>query len=144
MKKEINKDFSIPEINWEKSFQVPAGYFEDFPNRIQNRILETEKTVKKKNILFFPRYKIAVAAMLLVLLTIGIVKKDLLFNDYYSKEDISEIIENYSYDIDESLILAYIEEKTDLYSQEDESNNEMIDYLIDEGIEIDDLLNVIE
>ncbi|MFC2118191.1 hypothetical protein ACFLTI_07885 [Bacteroidota bacterium] len=139
MEKEKNMKIDVSNINLNNSFRVPDDYFDDLPGLIQRKINKAELKSPKRNIFLYPWSKVA-AAVIVVLLIVTAIDKTNIFTDRFSENEVAEIIDNYSYDIDESLIMAYIEEKTDLFLEETETDYEMINYLIDEGIEIEDLI----
>jgi len=145
MNEEKNIKFNYSDKKLKSNFQLPGGYFDDLPGRIQNRIDKLENVqAERRNIYLYPKYKIAVAAVLVTLLFVTVVNKNRIFSDIYNDNEMIEMIENYSIAMDEESILSYIETETDLYLEEEETDDEMIDYLIDQGIEIEELIDIIE
>ncbi len=62
----------LDDINKENIFKVPDKYFEEFPNRLQDTIREESKKGNGKLISLPTFIKMAVAASILALVTIGI------------------------------------------------------------------------
>ena len=143
MKNSLDDKIKINGIDLKEIYKVPDGYFEDFPTRIQERISQTVKPSGIRKLILYPQFKVVAAAVLVILLFVTIVERNVLFSGK-NVENIGELIENYSYDIDESLILTYMEEEMDLYNSEDELSEEMIEYLLDEGIAVESILEAFE
>lgn len=140
-----NIEFNYSEKNLKANFKVPEGYFENLPGRIQNRIGKLEKvTLNKRSFFLFSPYRIAAAAIFVALLFVTVLNKDRIFSDSFNNSEIAEIIEDYAYLIDEEFILSYIESETDLYSEEEGTDDEMINYILDQGIEVESILNALE
>lgn len=145
MKKGKNIKFNYSDEDLKSNFQIPEDYFKNLPGLVQNRIVKLENNpVKRTNIILHPAFKIAVAAVLVILLYVTVVNKNRIFSDSFNDLEMVDIIENYAFSMDEDFILSYIEFETDLYAEEEETDDEMINYLIDQGIEIEELINIME
>ena len=124
-------------------FRLPEDYFGKFPLRLSDRIETTKKPSGLGRLFHLPQLRFAAAAVLIVLLFVTVIDRELIFSDPSDKY-IEELIENYSYDIDENFIVSYIEEETDIYNNEEEISDEMIEYLLDEGIDLESILDALE
>ena len=131
----------------ELPFQVPEGYFDDLPNRINERIIREEESKRFSIINFLKPIPIALAASLLLLFG--------LFNSVFFKstEEVITQKELSDYVIESEIVdeidLDLILDQSDLaYSYElfdSEVSNKEIEgiqnYLIDEEIDINDIIN---
>lgn len=141
--KEISPQLSG--ISKEKPFKVPEGYFEDFPQRLQDRIRDnTSVPVYHHRILALRPYLAAA-----IILVVAIISGTLIFRNPEGKEvlpdlqtEISQVVEWELYSISEEDILEvmYDEIYWDETNDQDQSD-EIIDFLMNEDIPIDVLLD---
>jgi len=135
----------LEDINKDNIFKVPDNYFEDFPDRLQKRIKETEKNNRTPVIHLRRLINIAAAAVILFFAIYGInrlnnkpASVDQLLSDisteelinYLVESDIStdELLEN----LDMSIIASNEDSFTDEFMPEDPLDEESIDDLLDE------------
>jgi len=136
-----NENIKIKGVKKDNYFKVPEGYFENFPERINKRIAGQKKLSPRRQFFLQPQIRIAAAAVVVLVLFLTLFDRNILVND--KDYEIEEIINMYTVDIDENLILSFIAEETNLYNEE-ESSDELIEYLLDEGIGINEILNALE
>ena len=134
-----NKNNKLP-------FHVPENYFEDLPQRIQDRL---ESAGEKKSVSLYPaiRSRLAIAAIFIGLLTVGYAGFRILFqqdSDFYLSEDEKiEAIEYFGYDLDDELLISAVLDSDIEFTQATESSesDEIIQYLSEEEIDLNILLN---
>lgn len=128
---------NIEQLKKENQFSVPANYFEDLPQQIQAR-----KNQTKPNIIFSTNWYYKILAPTMIVIT--------LFASYYlyqnnttselTPQEISEVIINEELiQIDEEMIYEVYAETATLHQNESE-NEEIIDYLINDNISINLIL----
>jgi hypothetical protein len=127
----------INSIKKNEVFNVPEGYFEDFPQRLNSRIekhdVENSKTLLRLFFSFKFAFPVALAAILVV--------SYFLFDNYSTNSDIKmlsqqEIFNLYNenhIDFDDELLLAAISDEEAVSSNH--SFNEILEYLQDENID---------
>jgi len=158
-----SKDFASELIKIEKEdpFNVPDGYFEKLANNIQEQVSSrSERIPIIEQILIFlkqPKYSLA-TGFVIVLIIVGLFvfikpadKEIQLFSDI-TIEDILEESPELIYDMDESIILEvlfadngddiYNYFENDVFTDTTISDDEIIDYLIDENIETELIYNL--
>ena len=135
----------LEDINKDNIFKVPDNYFEDFPDRLQKRIKETEKNKRTPVIRIRMLINIAAAAAILIFAIYGINRLknqpasiDQLLSDisteelinYLVESDIStdELLEN----LDMTIIASNDNPIMDEIIPEDTLDEETIDDLLDE------------
>lgn len=126
-------------------FKEPEGYFEEFNRKLNERIKYEQPTItpiKKRGIiitLFQPRYAIA-AALIIAICLIGFnfirERKPL------TQQDIAEVVSTYKIEsMDEEVLIDVIEietlNETEMLNEEEISNDVIIDYLVENDIDLD-------
>ena len=125
-------------------FKVPENYFEELPLRIQERLEQVGSRTKSFEMI---RPRLAYAAMIAVLLTIGILGvKTLFFNNTQnslSADEIENAIEYFGYEFeDEMLISALVDSDTEYFPEYSEAESEqIIEYLADEYIDFREIID---
>ncbi len=142
--------FVLKELKTEKSFQVPEGYFEAFPDRLQARINENKKAETKKTIFrtyFTPQLAMAASFIGLMVIAYSGIKFVVNKPDFKSGSENTVIADlpDYSlYDLDETMLYEVYNEassdKNSLRSSETNITDEMIDYLVLEDADIEVLM----
>jgi len=135
----------LPGKGKENPFRVPEGYFEAFPQRLEDRIQSQAKApVRDHRILVLKPYLAAA-----IILVVAIVSATLIFRDPDAQvglpdlqTEISQVVEWELYSISEEDIFdaMYDEgmwEETDVH----QTSDEIIDYLMNEDIPMDVLLD---
>ncbi len=141
--------FSLKDFKTDQSFKVPEGYFEAFPERLQERIKASERPTEKKvlKINFIPR--LTIAASFAGLMFVAYTGIKFIVSNQNSKSDsgISLVADLSDYSVDEldetMLYDAYMEtsETNNSVNQtENSSSDAMIDYLILEDADIEVLM----
>lgn len=137
----------LAKLKKKEHFKVPDGYFEEFPYEVQKRVLESEKNVLWELVLkLFTVRKLAIAGLVVAGLVFGV--PFLLNNDQNLEADVTaeellELVEDGTLEFDEdALIDVYaVALDDDVATSDDDLNDEdIINYLIDEDIDIDEEL----
>ncbi|MBT3209939.1 MAG: hypothetical protein HN704_13665 [Bacteroidetes bacterium] len=124
------------------SFKVPSNYFDEFPMKIQLRISEDKKLPLFNRLFseFKPQISLAFASIFIIVFSF--VGYNIFFENNSDmqliSEDITEIIELQTNDIDEDLMLYALYEDAE---NEEFDNADLINYLIENGIDYDILYN---
>ncbi len=142
---------TLSKIEKQNSFQVPERYFDTLPAIVQERCIKDKGASLSEWLQLILNPKVlAPVSVFIVLIAIGINyfispppqinEGDTLFSlEQLSAEDIYLTMEAGDlYDIDEYLI---VEALIEIESEDDESNDEIIDYLIENGIELSTIIN---
>lgn len=109
----------------QNGFNTPDGYFEKLQQNIVSQTSEKKKTVKLWQ---QPLFKYAVAASLVVVSTTGWFANESYQNKQLRKTELAR--EQMLYDIDESVILEYVQEAQHVKTA-NVSDNEMENYILD-------------
>lgn len=136
---------SLSKIKKDPPFQVPENYFEDFQEGLNKKIHSQSKVpVIERRILAFKPYLAAA-----VLIIIALVSGNLIFKninerraEQHLQTEISEVVEWELYYISEETILEvmnYTGYQEDMPIQD--GDDEIIDYLMNEDIPYDELIN---
>ena len=134
-------------ISKDKPFNVPEHYFEDFPERMLDRIRENRKIpVRHRNLLVLKPY--LAAAMIIV---VAVISGILIFRNPDGKgslpdlqTEISQVVEWELYSISEETILEVMQDDSYLDETIDQDpSDEIIDYLLNEDIPVDALLDAL-
>lgn len=130
LENQINSRIVLEQFkNETQGFSVPDGYFEKLQQNIVAKTTETKKTVK---LWHQPIFKYAVAACLVIASTTG-----WFANVHYQDKQLrnAELAkEQLLYDIDESVILEYVQESQNVKTAnvtDGQSVNEMESYILD-------------
>ncbi len=133
------KNISFMKIKKDLPFKVPSGYFESLPERLNEKI-HLKNVRKTGNRIFSLKSYVAAAVIVIVALAGG----RLFFKDGKEAADlnaqISQTVEWELYSIPETVILEVISGKSP-EAEPDVETDEIIDYLVDEDIPYEDLLN---
>ena len=150
MKKANN---NLSKINKDNPFQIPEDYFDNFPSRLSEKI-HARKTpgVYEKYILTLKPY-LAIAALFIGVVIIGAIFYNVFFRENSIQElktnDIAELIHEDAYYLSEESIIEIIY-MDDIVSEDEQTGdsennlpNEVIDYLINEEIDIIDIIDAL-
>jgi len=134
-------------ISGEKPFKVPEHYFEDFPQRIQDRIHGDKRRVVRLRGLHVLKPYLAAA----VIVVVALIGATLIFRGHSGKgslpdlqAEISQVVERELYSISEDDILQVMMDEglwDEMAGQH--RSDEIIDYLLNEDIPIDVLLDAL-
>jgi len=143
---------TLSKIEKQNPFQVPERYFDTLPTIIQERCIKDKRASLSEWLqhILSPRILAPISAAI-VLIIIGInffissptpLEKDALLSlEQLSAEDIYSAIEAGDlYEIDEYLIVEALIEVED---EGEESDEEIIDYLMENGIELSTIINAL-
>lgn len=126
LESEISARVALEQLKTEtQGFSVPEGYFEKLQQNIASKTTETKKPVK---LWHQPLFKYAVAACLVIASTTGWFTN----KKYQTKQLRSTELakEQLLYDIDESVILEYVQESQNVRSA-NVTDGEMESYILD-------------
>jgi len=150
---EKNKNTGQNKMPKENPFRVPDGYFENLGAEIEKKIQsQEEKPPKKIKLWAITRHQLALAAGIILFVIISSSVMHFILDrgpdDSFPTGHYADLIENGIEDYDtELLINEYIEtvdqEETPLVveSENEISNDEIIDFLLHENVELDMILN---
>ncbi|HKL08004.1 MAG TPA: hypothetical protein VJ896_04465 [Bacteroidales bacterium] len=147
MKKESNIKLKNLKIENKNPFSVPEGYFENFPSRIQEKIVsETRETNRIKQLFHVIKPQLALGFMIVGFALIAITAIDTIMSNRVkssvSNEVYTRIIEvdasEYS---EQQFIDILLEEEKKSNEQQKEETDEYIHYLMDEGIDYGTLID---
>lgn len=111
--------------NEQEGFIVPNGYFEKLQDRIKEQTTESKKTIK---LWHQPLFKYAVAACLVIASTTGWFANEHYQNKQLRKTELAK--EQMLYDIDESVIMEYMQEAQNVKTASF-TDSEMENYILD-------------
>jgi hypothetical protein len=123
-------------------FKVPENYFSELNNRILDTAMRAEPVEEKPVKVFTLRRLIAVAASVTVVIGLGI-SALLLMPGRVSNDDLSEVIiytESYFNGIDLLTLEETVVEKGSFLDITGVTNNDLIDYLVQEDINENDII----
>jgi len=130
----MNEKINIDDKFKKNNFQVPENYFEQFNEKLQNRISHSKTEMKSENAIFYLNRKFAYAASIIVIFTISYFTFNSLQktkSEPLNKTQIAELINENYIDIDDEYLYDYIlENKTISTKSTDESSVE--NYILDE------------
>jgi hypothetical protein len=143
----VDKQPNLPSGN---PFEVPARYFESFPSRLQEKIGESQEVVESSESggLFKLKPYFALAAMIVGFTIIGytgfryILDKQTMHGGLSDEEIISYLESNSGYFYDDQLYDVQLEEGTETI--EEELSEEIIEYLVEDEIDYNTLINELE
>ena len=146
----MNNEDQIPEgiraSGRKLPFEVPDSYFDNLPGRIQDRLSETGKNQTRGPQMSI-RPILAMAAMFIGLIAVGYTGFRFLTergtSPYLSGDELVEAIEFFVYEIDEEMLISEIIESNLALSPEssDSQTEEIIQYLSEEDLDLNGLLN---
>jgi len=135
----------LEDINKDNIFKVPDNYFENFPERLQKRIEETEQQKKTPVIRLRPIINIAAAAVILMFVVYGITQindnstsVDQILSEISSEDLVNYLVESdmstdeFLESLDMSVIASTEDPITDEFIPSDPLDEETIDELLDE------------
>ena len=139
---------NLPEgMNRENPFRVPDGYFDRFPLKIAERIAEENQS---KVIRFAPLLKPApMLAIAATLITIAVVSYKIVYKpiDTFEQDEISNYVyqEGIIDELSDEEILDYSDfanaDSTFHKSKSDSETTHIQNYLLDEDVDINDIIN---
>ena len=132
---ELNKHSFLSEIKKENHFTTPNDYFEVLPQVINNKKLNNNKI---KNIFDKLSYRVLAPTFgILILITTFYILQPNNASLELTNEELSEIIINEELiEFDENLVYEVYAEMENITPNEQNDNEEIIDYLIDDNISI--------
>jgi hypothetical protein len=122
-------------------FELPESYFDDFPRRIQERIMESGKPASP-----VLGRKLAMAAIFIGMIAVGYAGFRILTNPggspYFSEEDLNRTIEYMAYELDDEMLISALPEPVPGNSSQASGLQEedIIQYLSEEDIDFSDLI----
>jgi hypothetical protein len=135
-------------IKKDNPFGVPDGYFENFGDNLRNKISSQQKTPARDTVfLTWKPYLAAAAVLLIIALAAG---RYFLGESQYRKAEkrfhaeVSQVVEQELYSISEETILEVYQ--SDLNNEREAagfSSDEAIDYLMNETLDEEELLNTL-
>ncbi len=143
----------LSNIKKENPFKIPEGYFDNFSSRLSEKIHGGEtRGFYKKYVLTLKPYLVAAALIVAVIIT-----GKILYNMYYHESnigdlkssEIADLISEDAYYLSEESIMNIIyendiaEEDKKPDDDNDKMTNEIIDYLIDENIDMLDIIDAL-
>lgn len=145
------KNTSEQKFSWlkkENPFKVPDNYFDKLPEKIQVNIHACEKAASKPvtRIVNYVKPHLALAAAILGFALIGYTGFRYFINrnseSQISHQEIAEYMDFYSNDVDNTLIMELLEEQEQQPVETvDDLSEEIIDYLLNENIDIYTIAN---
>ena len=135
-------------IKKENPFRVPDNYFDNLPEKIQANIHTRKKAagMPVTRIIDYLKPHLALAAAILGFALIGytgfryFINKN--SNSNISNREIAEYMDFYSNDVDNTLIMELLEEQEQQSVEiNDDLSEEIIDYLLNENIDIYTIVN---
>ncbi len=130
----MNEKINIDDKFKKNNFQVPENYFENFNEKLQNRISSSETKLKTGKTILLLNRKFAYAASIIVTLTLTYflnIEKENSTQNNLNKTQIAELINEDLIDMDDEFLYDYIiENKTISTKSADENSVE--NYILDE------------
>lgn len=111
-----------------QGFVVPNGYFENLQQNITAKTVDTKNVKKTVKLWHQPLFKYAVAASLVIVSTTGWFASKQYQNKQLRKTELAR--EQLLYDIDESVIIEYVQESQNTKTA-NVTDSEMEDYILD-------------
>ncbi|WAC40777.1 hypothetical protein [Pedobacter sp. SL55] len=126
LENQITSRISLEQLKTKtQGFSVPEGYFEKLQQNIVTKTTETKKTLK---LWHQPLFKYAVAACLVIASTAGWFANEHYQNNQLRKTELAK--EQMLYDIDESVIMEYMQEAQNVKTASF-TESEMENYILD-------------
>ncbi len=135
----------LEDINKDNIFKVPDDYFENFPERLRERLKETEQQKKTPVIRLRPIINMAAAAVILIFAIYGITQindnstsVDQLLSEISSEDLVDYLVESdmsteeFLESLDMSIIASTEDPISDEFIPSDPLDEEEIDELLDE------------
>ena len=142
--KDILKKFESLKDN--KQFEVPVGYFDSLPDKIMERIHEQdEKQAPKRPLFSMVRNQLAIAASFAALFLLAYTAIKLIAPDDASEilteSEIFAALESDIYYLDETYLytITTADEQISISDNIKLTDEEIIEYLTEEGMDIDNL-----
>jgi hypothetical protein len=133
----INKSLSA--LQKENPFRVPEGYFQNFPDRLNEHLKKGYQVPHRKKALLAIRYYAAAAILVIAVVLSGIaVFKNPKAETPDLTQEISMMIENNLYSFQEETIWEAI-----ATSENTSFNDETMEYLINEDINENEIINAL-
>ncbi len=137
----------LSEINSEKPFKVPEGYFDEFPVKMSDRVHQPEKREEYQRSPAFPRpYYLVSAFFVAAIIAVAI----LLFKPSKTSwklttYEVSEVIDQDIYHYNEDALADVLEQEGNTLNKQNDglSKEDIINYLIDEDIPLNDIIDAL-
>lgn len=133
---DIFKNYENGENN---PFKVPKDYFEEFPTIIQSRIVENKKTLLQNRLFFNFKPQIAIAFASIIIIFFSFISYNLFLENKSQvpliSDEMKEIIELETYDIDEEFLLYALFENEENKEEIVIDNSDLINYLMQNEID---------
>ena len=144
MKQNNKSEGPLSGIKKEVPFRVPDNYFEKLNDSVMDRIRESERTTRRPlTRRLIPLVSLAGAAAIiagLLLLMPGILEQREVSE--LSAEEIAWVLEDEIYDLDGNVIESSLSSsEQDINSDPGNLQDEIIQYLLDENIELESIVN---
>lgn len=130
----MNEKINIDDKFKKNNFQVPENYFENFNEKLQNRISRSESEVKSGKTIFLLNRKFAYAASIIVIFTISFFTFNSLQktkSEPLNKTQIAELINEDLIDMEDEYLYDYIIENKNISTKSDDENS-VENYILDE------------
>ncbi len=136
---------NLSKIKKENVFRIPDGYFEEFPGKMMERINHQEERQQVVHpVRRLIRSPLTIAASIVVFAVLGYLSVRYLMSDginqQLSSQEIAEYIEYYASDLDEGVYYEVLDEMAPEETEDQEYNEIMIDYLLDQGIDYQSII----
>ena len=134
----------LEELKNENPFSVPEGYFNSFQQRLQDRIQSEKVNSNPERSPAVISRLVWAGAVAAVFIVAFVVSKNIIGtgnNQPLSEDEIAYAFEQEIYDLDEAEILENLDEMIQDNDPENGYSDEIILYLLDEDIEIDNIVN---
>ncbi len=143
----------LSKIRKDSHFKIPEDYFDSFPSRLSDKIhAEKDTGLKRRYVLKLKPY-LAIAAIFAGMVITGVVAYNV-FNSGTTRnepgrDEIATLINDDIYNYPEEIIMDVIvasDSKSDnaaINDKEEDLSNEVIDYLIDENIDMIDIIDAL-
>lgn len=123
-----------------KRLEAPDGYFDSLADQVFSRIEEEAPVVKLKSRSSSAPFRFSIAAGLAALIGLFIVSDTGIPN---TESGLQATEVNIDFEEDMDYLLAIEDEiLIEIYAESEEDTDEMIDFILDEGIDYEELLNV--
>ncbi len=142
----------LSQIEKKNSYEVPQGYFDTFPRRLQERLHPEKELSFAERLVIYIKPHFALAAMMVGVFVIAFFAINLFTSDNINHIEtvntgMADVLEYELNEVDEiSLMemLAAEEEAEVVTDEEDAYVEEAIEYLLNEGVSIETLMQELE
>ena len=130
---------NLSKIKKETPFRVPEGYFDNFADRLNEKIKQENKPGRIHKIYHTGKPYLAVAAsfigLLIIAVTVFRVVETKKVSSGLTNEEIIAYIKNDIYDYDEVTIIENLQPENTINTKSDLKDDEIIEYLKDDDID---------